>query len=126
MTEAIQRSENTEQQQTRYSSPMAAFSQSILELTDPKNILTALDYMLRQAKYNPVTNEYEIVKKEALLNEKGIRNVLAIVQSIISQNTVMSNIDSREVRAIMAMLTYTVTQQLMLNRREWGIKNSED
>lgn len=126
MSEAEQRGGYAEQQQSRYSSPAATFSQSILQLTDPKNLLTDIEYNLRQAKYNPLTDQHEFNEENMLLNEIGIRNILSIVQSTITQNTVMSNLDNREVQSLMKNLIYTLTQQMMLFRRTWGIKNSED
>lgn len=112
--------------QTHYNSPLQNFSASIIQITDPSDLIKYIEFNLRQARINVVTGEQEYDVDNMLLNENGIRGCISFIQGIINQNTVMSNLSENDIKLLMRTTIYTTTQQLMGNRIRWGIKVSED
>lgn len=112
-------------EQGRYSSPLNTFGTSIIEITNPKDIINVTELKLRGAYINS-EGKTLFDKKSQLLNEIGIRKVIAYLDNIIARNTTMSNLEGKEIDGITMGLIRDLTRQLMLNRHKWGIKNSED
>ena len=90
------------------------------ELTDPSKIIFSIRLALMRLYEDQNTGE--LVKYgKPMLNEKGINDILAIVQSIVNQNNNMSNYHVEEVEAIGFSTAKKLIWMLMTKWREYGI-----
>ena len=106
---------------TPYASPMYNFGGSILLLTNPENQLHKMELKLRSI----ATDKSGVIIKlgEPLLNDVGINSIIALTESIINQDTVMSNLKDTEIKDIFDFLADTLAKDLMVNRITYGIKD---
>lgn len=102
-------------------SPMNSFGGSILYLTNPEGELRKLEMTLRNEK-ELADGSVESLG-EPLLNEEGQRSVIGMVQTLVSQVTIMSNLTQDEVENIGDMLGDTLARDLMVNCRKYEIVN---
>lgn len=102
-------------------SPMHNMGSNIVFLTNPENELRKLELTLRNATED--ANGEVIYSGEPLLNEEGIRSVIGVIQSIVSQVTIMSSLQDWEVESIGDFLADTLARDLMLNRIQYEINN---
>jgi len=105
---------------TPYASPMHNFGGSILLLTNPENELTKMELTFRSMRVDAKGNTQ--VVGDPLMNELGINSVIGQVQSIVSQVTVMSNLNKNEIPMLTDFLGDTLAKDLMLNRVNYEIK----
>ena len=104
-----------------YQSPMHNFAGSIILLTNPENELYKLELTLRGL----VEAQGELIPRgEALLNDEGVRSVLGQAQAIVNRVTVMSNLEARDIEALMDFLADTIAKDLMMNRVFYGVRNA--
>ena len=109
-------------QVTPYASPMHNFQGAIVLLTNPNDDLYKLELALRGMTSDK--NGNPVQTGEPLMNQEGIQCVLGQVQSIVSQNTNMSNLKDGDIAKLMVeQLGDAVIQDLMINSRKYGIKN---
>ena len=102
-----------------YASPMYNYGSSIVLLTNPSNELRSMELSFRSMM---IASDGKVVRTgEPLMNELGVNSVLGQVQSIVSRNTIMSNLDNREVSILMDFLGDTLARDLMMNRENYQI-----
>lgn len=96
-------------------------AQGVLALTNPENEIYKMELVFRSM----IIDEHgEPQKKgEPLLNDKGISAVIGTVQSVVSQITVMSNVNEREVNMLMMSLSDALIRELMVNRVNYEIRS---
>ena len=114
-----------EQQQVRtspYASPMHNFAGSIILLTNPDQELHKLELTFRNIVLDRKGNPTKV--GTPLMNDEGVRSVIGQVQAIVSQVTVMSNLDDKVRNSLRDFLADTIAKDLMLNRKKYGIVNS--
>lgn len=106
---------------TPYASPMHNFGSSIVLLTNPEDKVFKLEIFLR----GMVVDAKGVAEPsgEALLNDKGVCSVLGNVQSLVNQDTVMSNLNEQEIPILMDFFGDTLAKDLMVNRVLYGINN---
>lgn len=105
---------------TPYASPMYNFGSSIITLTNPENKLNRMELTLRSCNADDKGNPVPV--GEPLLNEIGIRSVMGMVETIVDQDTVMSNLNKDNVPMLMDFLGDTLAKDLMINRIKYEIK----
>jgi hypothetical protein len=105
---------------TPYSSPMHNYGGSILLLTNPQNLLYKMELTLRSMIEDGDGNLTKV--GEPLLNDLGISSVIGIVESIVNQDTVMSNLTKEDIEALRNFLADTLAKDLMINRIKYAIK----
>jgi hypothetical protein len=113
-----------EQPQVRsspYQSPIHTYAGSILLLTNPENELYKLELTLRGLV--EIKGQVKLVGMQ-LLNDEGVRSVLGQAQALVNRVTVMSNLEDREISALMDFLADTLAKDLMLNRVSYDVRNS--
>lgn len=100
---------------------MHTLGQSIMLLTNPENQLYKLELTLRCM----VLDSDGIAKSigSPLVNEEGLVAILGMVQSVVSQITIMSNFDDNDIMNVMDMLNDTMCIELMMNSKKYGIQN---
>lgn len=94
---------------------------SIQMLTNPENDLYKLELTLRGMVLD--SNDEPKLAGEALLNDKGVCSMMGHAQSLVSQTTIMSNLDSKEIGIMMEFAADTLAYDLMINRKMYGINN---
>jgi hypothetical protein len=109
------------QSPTSLQSPINNYGSSIITLTNPEDQLYRMELTLRNmiADSNGKPQSYGT----PLLNEIGIRSVVGQTQSIVSQITIMSNLDDKHIVALIDFLGDTLAKDLMLNRTRYEIAN---
>lgn len=105
---------------TPYASPMNNYGGSILFLTNPENELHRFELTLRNCRFDEKENKI-IPYGEPLLNDEGIKSVIGQTQSVVNQDTVMSNFDE-EIPRLMEMFSDSLIKDLMMNRVRYEIK----
>ena len=123
--------EQQEQQQQGFYTPMpdvmTKLGDSVLQLTNPQDVIIQIKLNLEGYEFN---FQGELIKDEKnipLINDEGKRRVLGVVKSVVAQNSVMSNIESREdANAMIQHLTSKLTELLMVNMKRFEIKSRED
>ena len=113
--------EQEQQTTSAYMSPMYNYGSSIIQLTNPEDLVIRMELTLR----NQVIDKdgKTISKGEPLLNDEGIISMLGAVQSTMNQVTIMSNLDSMEISQLMLFLNDALCKDLMLNRIRYDIKS---
>lgn len=104
-----------------YMAPMQQYgSSSILLLTNPENELGRMELTFRSMQLNK--DGVPISTGQPLMNDYGINAIVGIVQSLVNQITVMSNLNKTEVPMLIDFLGDTLARDLMVNRVAYGIK----
>jgi hypothetical protein len=97
---------------------------SMITLTNPEPLLSEIEVNLKGLVEMP---DGTIVKTgEPLMNDQGVTSIMSMVRGTLNQNTILSNINDKEVKGIISHLAYAVMKDLMLNRKKWDIKTGED
>ena len=109
-------------QSSPYASPMHNYAGSIILLTNPDQELHKLELTFRNIVLDKKGNATAV--GVPLMNDEGVRSVIGQVQAIVSQVTVMSNLDVRVRDSLRDFLADTIAKDLMLNRMKYGIVNS--
>lgn len=110
-------------QQAEYMSYNNQLSNSIVTLTNPDSSIYKLELSLR-GQILDIDGNPKIIGKP-LMNEDGINNVLCLTQSVVSQVTILSNLQ-KEIPQLMLFLNDTLTQDLMMNRVKYDIRGVTD
>ena len=117
--------EQQQQQPVRsspYASPMHNFAGSIILLTNPDQELHKLELTFRNVILDKEGNAKHV--GIPLMNDEGVRSIIGQVQAIVSQVTVMSNLDDKVRNSLRDFLADTIAKDLMLNRKKYAIVNS--
>ena len=103
-----------------YQSPMHNFGSSIILLTNPESELYKMELVWRSMYADKDGNVKSV--GEPLMNDLGINSVLGQIQTIVSQVTVMSNLNKAEIPMLIDFLGDTLAKDLMMNRKSYDIK----
>jgi hypothetical protein len=106
---------------------MTKLGDSVLQLTNPQDVIYQIKLNLEGYEYNI---NGELLKDEnniPLINDEGKRRILGVVKSVVAQNSVMSNIESRDdANAMIQHLASKLIELLMVNMKRFEIKSHED
>lgn len=111
-----------QQQQQRavpFMNPMGQYGSSILQLTNPEGEIYKMELTFRSQILDKDGNPVQI--GEPLMNEEGISSVIGQVQSIVSQVTIMSNFQEKDIPLLIDFLGDTLSKDLMMNRVSYKI-----
>ena len=100
---------------------MHNFAGSIILLTNPDTELHKLELTFRNIILDKKGNAARV--GDPLMNDEGVRSVIGQVQALVSQVTVMSNLDERTRDALRDFFADTLAKDLMLNRKHYAITN---
>lgn len=112
--------EQQEIRSTPYSNPLHNYGSSIIMMTNPEDSLFKMELTFRSANLN-VEGE-PISVGSPLMNELGISSIIGIVQSVVSRETFMSNLEKFDITQSMDFLGDTLSRDLMMNRLKYGIE----
>ena len=104
--------------------PMHQYGSSILFLTNPQDEIFKMEACFRNVTIDDEGN----VKPNGLplMNDEGISAVIGLVQSVVNQNTNMSDLDKWDVENHVMLLADTLARDLMVHRKKYGIRNGND
>lgn len=102
-----------------FTNPSHMTSSNILHLTNPENELYKMELTFRGKILDKDGNEIKI--GDPLMNEFGVSSVMGLVQSIVSQVTIMSNLDKQDIPLLIDFLADTLCRDLMINRIPYDI-----
>lgn len=122
--EAEQYQEPPQVRSTPYMSPMHQYGSAIIMMTNPESELYKMELTFRAMTLDKDGNP--ISTGEPLMNEYGISSVIGIVQSLVSQITVMSNLTKQEVPMLIDFMGDTLARDLMIKRKDYGIAGSAE
>ena len=103
------------------SSPREMYGSAMLKLTNPENEISKMELTFKNAKLDGEGNVIE--SDTPLMNELGINSIIGIVQTVMNQVTIMSNISKADIENIMMFLSDTLARDLMVNRVDYGIES---
>jgi hypothetical protein len=103
-----------------YSVPMRELGSSIILLTNPQHELYKMELSFRSMREDK--NGNVITQGDPLMNELGINSILGLIQTIVNQVTIMSNLEKTEVPVLMDFLGDTLAKDLMVNRIKYDIR----
>ena len=104
-----------------YQSPLNTYAGSIILLTNPENDLYKMELSLRGLSPDKDGNLRKV--SEPLMNDEGINSVMSQAQSIVSQVTIMGNLNERKIAILIDLGGDTIIKDLMINRVRYGIQN---
>lgn len=106
---------------------MSKLGDSVLQLTNPQDVIIQIKLNLEGFEWN---HQGELIKDEKnipLINDEGKRRILGVVKSVVAQNSVMSNIESRDdANAMITHLQSKLIELLMVNMKRFEINSRED
>lgn len=102
-----------------YASPNQHMSGNIQQMTNPDNEIYKMELALK-GKYLDRDGK-EIQLSHPLLNKEGISSVIGQVQSVVSQVTIMSNFNEKDIPMMIDFLGDTLARDLMMNRIKYEI-----
>lgn len=102
-----------------FTNPRNMYGSAITTMTNPESELHKMELTFRNARID--SNDNIIEGDQPLMNEYGINSIIGIVQSVVNQVTIMSNVTKAEIEPIMEFLSDTLARDLMINRVEYKI-----
>jgi len=106
-----------------YQSPMQTYAGSIILLTNPENDLYKMELSMRGLSTDREGNVYKVA--DPLINNIGINSVISQTQTIVSQVTIMGNLNKNEIPILIDFLGDTLIKDLMVNKLKYGIVSTE-
>jgi hypothetical protein len=119
--------DNQQQQPIRttpYASPMHQFGSAIITMTNPKDELHKMELTFRSV-YEDSSGAMHTTGMP-LMNDYGISSVIGMVQALVNQVTIMSNLTKQEIPMLVDFLGDTLARDLMIKRKEYGIAGSAE
>lgn len=107
-------------QPNAYASPLHNYGSSIMFLTNPEGELYKMELTLKGQRIDKDGNPVKM-GGEPLLNDLGINSVLGMVQAIVNQCTVMSNLKKHDIPMLIDFLADTLAKDLMINRKKYAM-----
>jgi hypothetical protein len=102
-----------------YNNPLGNYG-SIVEMTDTEELLYRLELNLGG---KDILNGVVVDSGVALMNGKGIKDVMMIVKSACNRVEIMSHFEKKEIMLLMEFLNDSLCKCLMLNRINYGFSN---
>jgi len=70
-----------------------------------------------------VVDEYDEIEDHALMNETGVKSVMAVFRGTVDKNQALSNYSSGEIQNVMMDFHETLVRDLIQNWERYGIQN---
>ena len=98
---------------------------SLVEQTNPKEVLKEIELTLKGWRYDSVKQDWVMpVDAEPIVNELGLNSLMADARSVINQNTILSNFKIEQISLIIIRLGRTIKNKIKMNWKEFGIDKS--
>ncbi len=99
---------------------------NIIAQIDPSNLLTEIEHRLRGEKFNPITQGWDSIDKNAKdskpISEKLVSRFVSFLGAVLNQNTTLSNYSIHEVNNRMNLVIDYITDDLSDNDAEYGLE----
>ncbi len=99
-----------------------AVQSALVEQINPDRILNNIRLTLAGKEEDWETGEIKEIG-EALMNDKGIGNIILLAKSVVNQNTIMSSLEPKEINKMVLQLADDIGDDLELNWKEYGIND---
>lgn len=107
-----------------YMAPMHQYGSAIITMTNPSNELHRMELTFRSMYEDKDGNIYSTGKP--LMNDYGIASVIGMIQSLVNQVTIMSNLTKQEIPMLIDFLGDTLARDLMVKRKDYEISGSAE
>jgi hypothetical protein len=108
-----------------YSYPSEPQDLSLVEQTNPKEILKEIEMTLRGMMFNETKKEWYLPEGcKPLVNEFGLNSLMADARPIINQITILSNLEVETISKIIIQLSNVVISKIERNWKEFGLDKS--
>jgi len=98
---------------------------SLVEQTNPKDVLKEIEMTLKGAVYNSLKEEWVIDENSSpIVNDLGINSLMADARGIINQNTILSNLTTEEISKMIIRLGRSIKNKIKMNWKEFDIDKS--
>ena len=99
---------------------------SLVEQTNPKDILREIELTLRGYRYDSIREEWVPPTGlcSPIVNEMGLNSLMADAKSVINQNTILSNLNKEEISKIIIRLGRSVKNKIKMNWKEFAVDKS--
>jgi hypothetical protein len=94
------------------------------ELTDPEKEIYEVEMSLKGLKINAEGKEERTT--DALLNDKGVANMIRLMRAMLNRVTYVSNLDEEDIRALVIQLSYQIQDDLIMHKKEYNVKDTTD
>lgn len=101
-------------------SPVNQNSQTILQMTDPQAMIEEFRLGMKGIEIDYEGNEKKI--SEPLLNDIGIRAMIAHAKSLVNQDTIMSHFNEKQVKALINFNGQALIRDMLLNAPRYELK----
>jgi hypothetical protein len=105
--------------QIPYQLPMHMLGSNILHMTNPAMQLKQLEYAYKGKVENQdgTMTDYG----NALMNERGINNVVGLLRSTVNQVNIMGNLEKEDIPKLMQFFADALIKDLMLNKYNYNM-----
>ena len=94
---------------------------ALVEQTNPEHVLKEIELKLKGFRLD---NNGELQKQgEPLMNQRGIGRLLFLISSIVTQNTILSHLEEKEISNLIIRIGDDIIDDLTLNWKEYGIQD---
>lgn len=98
---------------------------SLVEQTNPKEVLKEIEMTLKGMVYDSDKGEWYLpIGFKPIVNELGLNSLMADARSVINQNTILSNFEIDQISRIIIRLGRSVKNKIKMNWKEFGIEKS--
>lgn len=94
---------------------------ALVEQTNPSHVLEDIKLKL-QGYRERYDGSYEQIS-EPLMNKEGIGRMLFILSSVVSQNTILSHLETHEIGRLIIQISDDIIDDLVINWRQYGIRD---
>ena len=109
-----------EEERTSIYTPHRDNFSNIVEMTNPNEQLTYLEWSMRGWTYNSRERKFQ-QSGRPMMNDEGISSIMAQTRSMVNQITIMSNLEDWEVERCLLLLNQILVEDLMNNRINYAI-----
>ncbi len=96
----------------------------LIEKTDPKVVVDNIEHFLAGEEYDEENLKWKETKIP-LMNKQGVKSIMTDIRAVVNQNTILSNLDEKEINTIIIQLSDTIIIKLMQSWKEFEVSKPE-
>jgi len=93
--------------------------------TDPKHILKRIERILGRLYQNEQGEWVKDKNVKPMINREGLNSLMVDAEGVINQNTIMSNLNEKEISRIILALGDTLITKLLVGSEDWDIEDKD-
>lgn len=101
---------------------------NIIAQLNPELLLSDIEHRIRGEMKNPVTEQWELIKKEGekKISEELVQNYISFLSVYLTQNNSLSNFSTDEINSIMEVVINYVKDDLSDNAEKYGLTQKKE